>query len=62
MIENSDISEHSYLKIHSVNDVVSPKVTGDGNGNPLHYSCLGNLMDRETWQATDHGSQRVRHN
>ena len=23
-----------------------------GNGNPLQYSCLGNPMDRETWQVT----------
>ena len=28
---------------------------GEGNGNPLQYSCLGNLMDREAWQAPDHG-------
>ena len=27
---------------------------GEGNGNPLQYSCLGNLMDREAWQATVH--------
>ena len=25
------------------------------NGNPLQYSFLGNLMDRETWQAIVHG-------
>ena len=23
----------------------------EGNGNPLQYSCLGNTMDREAWQA-----------
>ena len=28
---------------------------GDGNGNPLQYSCLENLMDGEAWQATVHG-------
>ena len=28
---------------------------GEGNGNPLQYSCLGNFMDRGTWQATVHG-------
>ena len=28
---------------------------GEGNGNPLQYSCLGNPMDRETWWATVHG-------
>ena len=26
-----------------------------GNGTPLQYSCLGNLMDRGTWWATVHG-------
>ena len=25
---------------------------GGGNGNPLQYSCLKNLMDRGAWQAT----------
>ena len=28
---------------------------GGGYGNPLQYSCLGNLMDRGDWQATVHG-------
>ena len=28
---------------------------GGGNGNPLHYFCLENSMDREAWQATVHG-------
>ena len=26
-----------------------------GNGNPLHYSCLENPMDRGSWWATVHG-------
>ena len=35
---------------------------GEGNGNPLQYSCLGNLMDRETWWVTVQGfTKRVRH-
>ena len=25
---------------------------GDGNGNPLQYSCLENPMDRGAWRAT----------
>ena len=29
---------------------------GAGNGNPLHYSCLGNSMNGEGWRATAHGS------
>ena len=28
---------------------------GEVNGFPLHYSCLGNSMDRGTWWATVHG-------
>ena len=28
---------------------------GIGNGNPIHYSCLENPMDREAWRATVHG-------
>ena len=31
------------------------KSPGEGNGNPLQYSCLENSMDRGTWQATVHG-------
>ena len=27
---------------------------GGGNGNPLQYSCLENLMDRGAWWATVH--------
>ena len=34
----------------------------EGNGNPLQYSCLENLMDRGEWQATVHVVTRVRHN
>ena len=32
---------------------------GEGNGNPLQCTCLGNLMDRRAWQAVLIGSQRV---
>ena len=30
----------------------SGRSPGDGNGNLLQYSCLGNPMDRGAWQAT----------
>ena len=30
-------------------------IPGEGNGNPLQYSCLGNPTDRGAWQATVHG-------
>ena len=35
---------------------------GEGNGNPLQYSCLENPMGRAAWQATVHGFTKVRHN
>ena len=28
---------------------------GEGNGNPLGYSCLGNPMDKGAWQAAVQG-------
>ena len=37
----------------------SGRSRGKGNGNPLQYSCLENPMDREAWQATEHGVARV---
>ena len=33
----------------------SGRSPGEGNGDPLQYSCLGNPRDREAWQATIHG-------
>ena len=32
---------------------------GEGNGNPLQYSCLRNPMDRGAWQAAVHGVAEV---
>ena len=32
----------------------SGRSSGEGNNNPLHYSFLGNPMDRGAWQATVH--------
>ena len=31
------------------------KFPGEGNGNPLQHSCLGNPMDRQAWWAAVHG-------
>ena len=33
----------------------SGRSPGEGNGNPLQYSCLRNPMDRGTWWAIVHG-------
>ena len=35
---------------------------GEGNGNPLQYSCLGNSMDRGHGGLQSMGFQRFRHN
>ena len=32
----------------------SGRSPGEGNGNPLQYSCMENPMDRGIWQATIH--------
>ena len=33
----------------------SRRSPGEGNGNPLQYFCLGNSMNRGSWQAIVHG-------
>ena len=33
----------------------SGRSPGEGNGNPLQYSCLENPMDRGAWQDMVHG-------
>ena len=35
-------------------------LVGEGNGNPLQYSCLENPMDRGAWSAAVHGVTRSR--
>ena len=34
------------------------KSPGEGNGNPLQYSCLEKLLGRGAWQATVHGATK----
>ena len=38
----------------------SGRSPGEGNGNPLQYSCLENPMDREAWWAIVHGVAKNR--
>ena len=35
----------------------SGRLPGEGNGNPLQYSCLGNPRNRADWWATVHGAR-----
>ena len=42
-------------------DLSLPNVlNGEGNGTPLQYSCLENLMDRGAWKAAVHGVAKSR--
>ena len=41
-------------RVQSLGQEDSP---GEGNGNPLQYSCLENPMDRGAWSSTVHGSK-----
>ena len=51
--------DHPGLYACSLRDMGSiPEVgrsPGEGNGNPIQYSCLENPMDRRTWRATVQG-------
>ena len=38
----------------------SGRSPGEGNGNPLQYSCLENPIDGEAWWATVHGVAKSR--
>ena len=38
----------------------SGRSPGEGNGNPLQYSCLENPMDRGAWRATVHRVEKSR--
>ena len=43
------------LKESMGSNPVSGRYPGEGNGNQLQYSCLGNPKDREAWWVTVHG-------
>ena len=53
--------EPTYQCRRSVPSLCWDDFPGEGNRNPLWYSCLENPMDREAWQSAVHGSQRVGH-
>ena len=37
----------------------SGRSPGGGNGNPLQYPCLGNLLDRGAWRVSVHGVAKI---
>ena len=59
---HSSVSKESAYNARDLDSV--PRLgrsLGEGNGNPLQYSCLENPMDREAWRAIVHGIARVGH-
>ena len=57
-------SEEVKVSACNAGDLVSipglGRSSGEGNGNPLQYSCLENPMDRKAWWATVHGVAKSR--
>ena len=45
----------SRISVWIVLTVVVIRSHGEGNGNTLQYSCLGNSMNRGAWRATVQG-------
>ena len=55
----------SVYKVRNLGSILgSGRLPGEGNGNPLQYSCLENPIDRRVRQATVYrvSLKRVRHN
>ena len=49
------VGEQSACTVRDLGSITgSGRSPGEGNGNPLQYSCLENPMDRGAWQATVH--------
>ena len=57
-VKNAPINARDTGDVGSIPESgISP---GEGNGNPLQYSCLENPMDRGAWQAAAHGVEKSR--
>ena len=60
-IPGSSVSKESACSAGDPGSITgSGRWPGEGNANPLQYSCLERLMDRGAWRATVHGFTRVR--
>ena len=52
MVKNWPAMQETWVQSLSRED---PRASGEGNANPLQYSCLEKPMDRGAWRATVHG-------
>ena len=50
--DGSDGEESAYNAEDPCSVLRSRRSPGEGNGNPLQYSCLENSMDRRAWQGS----------
>ena len=60
MVKNSSVNAGDVRDMGSIPGL--GRSPGEGNGNPLQYSCLGNPMGRGAWQDYPHRGARVGHN
>ena len=59
---HNSVSKESACNARDPHSIPGPgRSPGEGNGNALQYSCLGNPVDRGVWQAPGHGVARVGH-
>ena len=49
VVKNLPVNGEDLRDVDSI--PVSGRSPGEGNGNPLQYTCLGNPMDRGAWRA-----------
>ena len=58
IVDGSDGKESAYNVGDSGSIPGSGRSLGEGNGNPVQFSCLGNPMDRGDWWTTVHGVEK----
>ena len=54
VVKNLPASQETWVQFLVQED----RSSGEGNDNPLQYSCLGNPMDRGAWRARVHGVKK----
>ena len=52
------VKNHSPMQEMHIQSLCGGRFPGEGNGNPLQYSCLENSMDRGAWRSTEHGAAK----
>ena len=61
-LPHSSVGKESACNVGDLGSIPrSGRSSGEGNGNPLQYSCLENPMDRGAWRVTVYGLARVGH-